>query len=473
VTSTGADRPIGDLVADRARRAPDAVLVVDAGTGERLTAAALDARAAALARRLQDLGVGCDDTVVVALPTSVSMVVAVVGVWKAGAVPVPVSPHLPDDERAHVDDLARPAAVVGTAAPGSTTPAIETVPEIGLDARGGGPTGLWASAWKATPSSGSTGRRKLVWSTSPARFHPDRPIAPFLPRGAVQLVTADVWHSAAFTYAFRGLMTDHRIVLAPHVPADDIPATIRDHGVTWTLMAPSLLRRVVRLPAERRGEVPTLRSVVHLGAPCPAADKRALIDWLGPERVVEVYASSESFGLTVITGTEWLDRPGSVGRGAGGTQIAVRDDDGHDLPTGEVGTVWMRRDGAPRYRYVGAESARTDDGWDTAGDLGRLDPDGFLYLVGRTADRRRCGDAVVDLAAVEDRVLRHRDVVECLVDLPAGQGLCAEVTVADGADGPDVADHVRAVLGHFCRPGRITLRSSPIRDSAGKARRPS
>ncbi|MCP2159262.1 bile acid-coenzyme A ligase [Williamsia serinedens] len=449
------------------------MLVVDAGTGEEMTAAALDAAASTLARRLRALGVTRDDPVVVALPTSTAGVVAVVAVWKAGGVPVPVSPHLPDDERAHVDDLARPAAVIGRPAPGSTPPTIETVSENGVDAGDGGPNGLWASAWKATTSSGSTGRRKLVWSTSPARFDPDRPIAPFLPGGAVQLVTADLWHSAAFTYAFRGLMTDHRIVLAPSVSAADIPATIRRHAVTWTLMAPSLLRRIVRLPTEHRGDVPTLRSVVHLGAPCPAADKRALIDWLGPERVVEVYASSESFGLTVITGTEWLDRPGSVGRGVGGTRIAVRDDDGRDLPTGEVGTVWMRRDGGPLYRYVGAESARTHDGWDTAGDLGRLDDDGYLYLVGRVTDRRPCGDTVVDLADVEDRLLRHPDIVECLVTLPDEDGLGADLVLHGDVDESAVTDHARSVLARYCRPARIRLRRTPIRDTAGKARRPS
>ena len=466
------DVPIGDLVARRTRRHPGEVLVVDAGTGEELTAAGLHTAAAELAGRLRDAGVVRDDTVVVALPTSTAMVVAVVAVWTAGATPLPVSPDLSDDERRHLDVLADPAAVIGTAATGSAVPTIESVDPDGAGAAAGVPSGQWAASWKVSTSSGSTGRRKLVRSTVPARFDPDRPVAPFLPAGAVQLITADLWHSAAFTYAFRGLMTDHRLVLAPHVAAPDLPETIRRHEVTWALIAPSLLRRLVRVPAERRGDVPTLRFVVHLGAPCPPSDKRAMIDWLGPERVVEVYASSESFGLTMITGTEWLDRPGSVGRGIGGTQISVRDDDGRYLPAGEVGIVWMRRAGAPRYRYDGAESSRTHDGWDTAGDLGRLDADGYLYLVGRTADRHPCGDAVVDLAVVEEHLLGHGDVVECLVSLPAGQGLCADITVADHADEPAIEDFARSVVARHCHPGRIRLRRSPIRDSAGKARRP-
>ncbi|MEH3155055.1 MAG: AMP-binding protein [Gordonia paraffinivorans] len=153
--------------------------------------------------------------------------------------------------------------------------------------------------------------------------------------------------------------------------------------------------------------------------------------------------------------------------------MAIRDDAGRDLPIGEVGAVWMRRDGAARYRYVGGESARTHDGWDTAGDLGRLDDAGYLYLVGRTTDRRPCGDTVVDLADVEDRLLRHPDIMECLVDLPEGERLRADVVIPDDVDEAAVTDYARSVLGGWCRPGRIRLRRSPIRDSAGKARRPS
>lgn len=467
-----ADVPIGELVARRALRDPDEVVVVDAATGAELSATALHAAATELAGRLRGAGVVRDDTVVVALPTSTALVIGVLAVWTAGAVPLPVSPDLPQDERAHLDRLADPAAVIGVAAAGSAIPVIDPARSAAAGPTADVPRGSWATSWKASMSSGSTGRRKLIRSTVPARFDPDRPVAPFLPSGAVQLVTTDLWHSAAFTYAFRGLMTVHRLVLAPRVAAPDIPGTIRRHDVTWALVAPSLVRRLVRLPTDRRGDLPTVRSVVHLGAPCPASDKRALIDWLGPERVVEVYASSESFGLTMITGTEWLNRPGSVGRGIGGTEISVRDDDGHDLPAGEVGIVWMRRDGAPRYRYAGAESSRTHDGWDTAGDLGRLDSDGYLYLVGRTSDRRPCGAGVIDLARVEEHLLGHGDVIECLVSLPEGQGLCADITVDDHADEPTIVDFARAVVARHCHPGRIRLRRSAVRDSAGKARRP-
>ncbi|MGZ8179668.1 AMP-binding protein [Williamsia sp. SKLECPSW1] len=468
------DTPIGALFARRARREPDTRLVVDSAGGEAITAADLDAAATCLAGRLTEMGVRRDDLVTVALPTSVRFVVAVVAVWKAGAVPLPVPPDLADDERAHLDALARPAAVIGVCMARTSTPCVpsEEIPVTGDGRSPDAAPDRAASSWKATTSSGSTGPRKIVRSTTPAWFDPDRAVAPFLPPRSTQLVTADLWHSAAFTYAFRGLMTDHRLVLAPRVPVVELPETIRREGVTWTVTAPSLIRRLVRLPASLRGEVPALAGLVHLGAPCPDADKRALIDWLGPDRVLEVYASSESLGVTMISGRDWLDRPGSVGRGIGGTEVAIRDERGRDLGVGEVGTVWMRRDGPARYAYVGAPSSRTSDGWDTAGDLGRLDADGFLYLLGRAGDRLDCAGMVVDPARVEAELLTHPAVDECLVHGdPEATTISAIIAVA-GHDDPTVLPFARSVLRRHCEPGRITLRHNPIRDTAGKARRP-
>ncbi|GAA2048925.1 AMP-binding protein [Williamsia deligens] len=476
-SATG-ERSIGDLVADRARRRPEDVVVVDARTGTTMTARALATAAAALARRLQVIGVSRDDLVTVSMPTTIDAVVATVAVWTAGATPLPVDPRMSVTERRHLDALACPTAVIGHRPPGSALPCVPagdvpTTPAPSTDTVA--TSGIAARSWKATTTSGSTGTRKIVRSTAPARFDPDRPIADFLPRRSVQLITSDLWHSAAFTYAMRGVMTDHRIVLATGMPVAELPDVIRRHEVTWALASPTLLRRLVRVPASTRADLPTLQTVLHIGGPCDPADKQALIDWLGAERVVEVYASSESFGLTMIRGDEWLRRPGSVGRGVGDTAISIRDDAGRTLPAGEVGTVWMRRGGPPRYDYVGGRSARTADGWDTAGDLGFLDQDGYLHLVGRATDRIPCGERTVDLAAVEAELMTHAAVADCVVH-PADGGrpaLHAVVDIDGSDDGVDasVRTFAHAVLGRHCAAGRIDVQRRPIRDSAGKVRR--
>ena len=85
----------------------------------------------------------------------------------------------------------------------------------------------------------------------------------------------------------------------------------------------------------------SLQAVWHLAEPCPDWLKQLWIDWLGPERIFELYAGTEAQTATVITGTEWLSHHGSVGRPIGGA-IMICDPDGNELPAGQEGEVWMR-----------------------------------------------------------------------------------------------------------------------------------
>jgi len=131
--------------------------------------------------------------------------------------------------------------------------------------------------------------------------------------------------------------------------------------------------------------------VWHLGEPCPEWLKQVWIDWLGPERIFELYGGTEAQASTVITGVEWLKHRGSVGRVASG-EIKILDVDGNPVPVGEMGEVWMRRTReAATYRYVGAEPRRTADGWESLGNMGYLDEDGYLYLGDRLQDMILCG----------------------------------------------------------------------------------
>jgi bile acid-coenzyme A ligase len=337
-----------------------------------------------------------------------------------------------------------------------------------------------AACWKAPTSSGSTGRPKIVKATAPALFDPAHPVAPFFPATAVQLVTAPLWHSAAFTYAFRGLITGHRLMLSEAFDELGFLRAVADHRVNWVLLSPSMIHRLVRVPTTVRGgfDLSSLTSVVHMGAPCAHADKRALIAWLGPHRVIEVYAGSESNGLTMISGTEWLRRPRSVGRGIAGTEIRIVRDDGSTAASGEAGQVWMRRGQRASYSYLGAESRRTADGWDTLGDIGRLDEAGYLTILDRANDLVVFDDHTVYPPAVEHALMQHplvRDAVVYGADDAAGrQVLAAVVDIGDADVDPEAIQRFAAArLGPDDRPAQITLTRTPIRNQAGKVRRSS
>ncbi|MDN6324706.1 MAG: AMP-binding protein [Corynebacterium sp.] len=444
---------IASIILDAGRDSPDSAAVID-HTGT-LTREDLAHRALRLAHCLRSSGVRPDDTVTVSFPhrRDRETVIACCAVWIAGGRPLPLDPDLPGEQRRALLDLVAPAAALGPDPGDPSGPGASPVPLP--DAA--------ASSWKAVATSGSTGRPKVVAASAPALMDPDEPVASFLPTGGVQLVSAPLFRSAPFTYAFRGLFTGHTLVIHDGVSPEEWLDSMARHRITWTMTSPAFLHRLTGLPRDVRdaADLSRLDTLVHIGAPCPPALKREVIGWLGPGRVVEVYAGSESNGLSVIDGHDWLGHPGSVGTGSGGTRFAVRSPDGRDLHTGETGVVWMHRGEQASYRYIGASTRRDPDGWDTLGDLGYLDADGYLYLVDREADMVVRDGASVYPAQVEARALQHPGVQDAVAfGFPELHGPRLGVVVQTGSDPPEIAgaDRTWAV-------------DRPLRDAAGKTSR--
>jgi bile acid-coenzyme A ligase len=460
VTAMSIGRALGRL----ADEAPDAV-AVRCGD-DVLTRRELDLASNRVAHAWADR-VGHDDLVTICLPNGIDFVLACCATWKLGATPQPLSPRLGAGERRAIVDLARPALVVdGTLDRADDDSALPD---------------LAASSWKAPTSSGSTGRPKIVRATAPATIDPDGRVAPFVPRDAVQLVAGPLFHAAPFVYAMRGLMTGHELVVLPRFDAETVLRTIQDHRVTWTMLVPTMMQRIWRLGDEVRDayDVSSLDSVLHMGARCAPWLKRAWIDWLGAERVVEVYAGTESQGLAMITGDEWLEYPGSVGRAISGSRFRVVRPDGAECAPGELGEIVMRRDGPPTYAYVGAQAV-VRDGWHTLGDAGRMDADGFLYVEDRLDDVIVTGGVKVQPADVEAVLDEHPAVRSSVVVGRAhdelGQAVHAVVDVADApGDGavlvPDLAAWTRERLDPEKLPRTWELTRTELRDDTGKTRR--
>ena len=183
---------------------------------------------------------------------------------------------------------------------------------------------------------------------------------------------------------------------------------ITEHRVTFLATVPTIMQRLLPVYPRRPRR---LRPVVdprfwHLGAPCPPAVKEAWIELLGPEMVWELYGGTELQALTFISGDQWLTHRGSVGVVVAG-EMKVLDDDGRECAPGEVGEIFMRPSpgSAPTYRYIGA-TAKIRDGWDSLGDLGYFDADGFLYLSDRRVDMFTVGGRNVYPAEIESALCR-------------------------------------------------------------------
>lgn len=448
--------------------------------GQTLTRYQLDRRTNQLARAYQSLGVKPGDMVTIALSNGCGFLEACVACWKAGAIPQPVSSRLPLHELRGVLALARPALLLGGLAgawpdcpqmDGDWSPG-SSLPDDALPA-------VVSPCWKAPTSGGSTGRPKLILSGRAAITDPDKPAVPYMATEDTQLVAGPLYHNGPLIYALRGLLTGHHLVVMPRFDAADALALMERFGVTWAMLVPTMMSRIWRLREEaRRGtDLSALRMILHLAAPCPPWLKRAWIEWLGPDRVWELYAGTEAQGITVIGGRDWLTHPGSVGRPALGSRIRILGDDGQDVPAGEIGEIFMMPAGGPgsTYRYVGAAPRRTNDGWDSLGDLGWVDDDGYLYLADRRADLILSGGANVYAAEVEGAIDSHPSIrSSAVIGLPdddLGERVHAVIEEAAPVTDEELRAHLSQRLAPYKVPRSFERVAGPLRDEAGKLRR--
>jgi len=147
------------------------------------------------------------------------------------------------------------------------------------------------------------------------------------------------------------------------------------------------------------------------------------------------------------------------------------------LPRGETGEIFMRLkpDAPTTYRYVGADTRALDGGWESIGDIGWLDKDGYLYLADRRTDMILVGGANVYPAEVEAAIDEHPLVQSsCVIGIPdedLGARVHAIVQPRDGLTQADLEAHLADRLVRYKRPRSIEFVNTPLRDDAGKVRR--
>jgi len=464
-----------------ARETPDRTAIVC--EGESLSYAELERRSSRLARYFSELGVREGRLVTIALDNGMRPIECWFAVWKLGAIPQPVSARLPAAERDAIVELAAPALVIGVP-PGSYggTPCLpvdfpfpDSLPppsEAPLPDR-------TSPSAQALTSGGSTGRPKLIVDTQPASWDPTQPFYGNAP-GTTVLTPGPLYHAGPFINTKVTILSGGTVVLMKRFDPEQALRAIDEHAVEWVNFVPTMLHRIWRLPPEVRGRysLDSLRTVTSSGAACPDWLMHAWIDWLGPDRIQEAYGGSERIGGTLITGREWLERPGSVGRPTGGRKIRILDEQGRDLPPGQIGEVFMLPPGGKgsTYRYIGAEARGTGDGWETLGDLGCLDEEGYLYLSDRRTDMIVTGGenvypAEVESALDEFEAVRSSAVIG-LPDPDLGQRVHAIVEAADGDwDEAALRRHLEERLVRYKVPRSFERVDEPLRDDAGKVRR--
>ena len=259
-------------------------------------------------------------------------------------------------------------------------------------------------------------------------------------------------------------------------------AAIERHRVTTSQWVPTHFVRLLKLPddVKRRHDVSSLKIAIHAAAPCPIPIKKAMIDWWGP-KIVEYYAGTEGGG-TLIKSDEWLTHQGSVGKHWAGGKVWILDENGNEVPQGTDGGVYFEapEDPKARFRYHkdDAKTASTYVGrLFTLGDVGHVDPDGYLYLTDRKSHMIISGGVNIYPQEVENCLAAHPRIDDvAVIGVPnddMGEEVKAVVQLAPGVEpGPELEReliaYVREHIAHYKAPRSIDFVSELPRLENGK-----
>jgi bile acid-coenzyme A ligase len=426
----------------------------------------LDRRSAAWAHWLRHKGVQDDDLIAFSRANGPEFLALAFGIYRAGATPAPVSPDLPDFERKTIISIMQPRLFI------ASDQHVDDIRPLAFQRHD-----HLAVSWKACTSGGSTGRPKVIVDGRPAGFALGTQFIG-IPENSIVLVPGPLYHNAPFSAAIFALWRGNTVITMDRFDARRSLELIEGEDVTWSMMVPTMMHRIWNLRERADFDLTAWKMVVHTAAPMPQWLKREWIGWLGAEHIWEVYGATEGLVRCWIGGGEWLERPGSVGRPLGDGRIRILDPSGVEVPTGEIGEIFAMPATGPRttYHYIGAEPRVTSDGWESVGDCGHVDDEGYLFLADRRNDLIISGGVNIWPAEIEAALLRHPDIESCAVigeyDADLGERVRAIVQTQNSALGLEsICEFLSEYLARVKHPRSLTTQKTPVRDDAGKFRK--
>lgn len=432
-----------------AQEMPDTPAAIAASSGQVLTWSQLDMRSTQLARLCRGLGLQRGDHIAVFMENNLAYFEVMWAALRSGLYLTTVNRYLTTEEAGYIlkDCEARVLVTSKTLTDvamglNKHAPKIERWLMVGEEPCEGYENYDQALASQLTEplddeiaggmmlySSGTTGRPKGIKRPLPeCAIDADDafPIRNLLrnlwkfDRKTVYLSPAPLYHSAPAGFCFTTQLLGGTVVMMEGFDAMLALEFIERYHVTHSQWVPTMFSRMLKLPTEERGrhDLSSHRVAIHAAAPCPTRVKEIMMDWWGPI-LHEYYGGTELNGLTYASPEDWLQHPGTVGKALLGV-LHICDDDGRELPNGEVGLVYFEQDAMPFHYHNAPEKTKSAQhpahpGWSALGDVGYLNEEGFLFLTDRATFMIISGGVNIYPQEVEDSLILHPKIEDVAV----------------------------------------------------------
>ncbi|MGD0882306.1 MAG: AMP-binding protein [Acidimicrobiales bacterium] len=478
---------------------PDETAYRNLGDDTSITFDRWERRSNRLARGLADRGVDRGQRVAILMEADdvLHWIVTYSAVHKLGGVAVPLNNRLSPPEVHGILDHAEVTAVVASASyGGSLVPSVGSVPSLSSLVLVGG-SGIDGAvdfedvmAGDDSPvqaplsgddladimyTSGTTGRPKGV----AVRHDQVAKVPNQLPewQGTGWLTASPVFTFAGLGFIHNPMKSGMTVLHLPTFDAGRWLEIVEQERPDIAFVVPAMAQLLIHHPGFASADLTSLRKLILGSAPLAPATLGALQAKLPGADVLNSYGMTEGGFATFTMDPEAArTRPGAVGRPTPPVEVRIVDDSGRECPTGYVGEVLTRNPSGHRayYRDEAATAAQWAGGWLHTGDLGRLDADGYLYIVGRKKEMIVRGGMNVYADDVEAALQAHPDVVEAaVVGIPhdvLGEDVAAFVVLrsGSGATAEAVVDVARSTLADYKVPRRVVVVDQLPRNAGGK-----
>ncbi len=470
-----------------ARQNPDKPAYIMAKSGEVVTRGQLEERTNQCCQYFRDIGLQSSDRVAVLMENNSRYLEVIKAAVVSGLFYVPISSHFKISEIEYIlNDSESVLLITSKAMEEIASELIERAPNIKHRLMIDGEIPGYDSYEKTVAkysiepipecnegrdmlySSGTTGKPKgVVVTVDDIPFGEINPSVKALMditglnEDTVYLSPAPLYHAAPLRFCLWTMTAGGTVVVMDRFDAEEAPALIEKYKVTTSQWVPTMFIRMLKLPENIRKQydLSSQKMVIHAAAPCPVSVKEQMIDWWGPI-IFEYYSGTEGNTFTAIFSNEWLTHKGSVGKCFVG-KIHILDEEENEVPVGTSGQIYV--EGGNTFEYhkdkEKTSKAMSRQGWNSIGDIGYVDEEGYLYLTDRKANMIISGGVNIYPQEAENALSVHPKVYDVAVfgvpNPEFGEEVKAVVQpVSMDEAGPDLENE----LIEYCRENLSTIK---------------